>query len=330
MTAHAHLIAGVLISVVSTLAYNAGFVIEKHALGKLPAVHARRVMHLLRSVFSSPLWLVGFVCMLTGLGLQVVALSLVSISVVQPILVSGIVVLLVLSHVSLKERLGRREWAALSVVAGAMLAISLSLDAKSDNPGAHGTFDSLVLAAIPTILVAVWLFLSADRLDRHLGRRVHLQAPIFGVSTGLIYGVSSLATKAVAAQVERHGVVASLPHVLGSAYVYALILSAGFGMLLFQTALQRSQASVLVPVSNVVSSAYVVAVGSVIFGEHLPGSEWKLALRVIGFVGVLASVLLLTKPPAAVEPEMALLEAPVVLNLATAESPGPPSHPSRP
>ncbi|MGH8996122.1 MAG: DMT family transporter [Acidimicrobiales bacterium] len=329
MTTHVHLLTGVIVSIASALLYNVGFVVEKHALEAMAPVHARRIGHLLASVLSSPLWLIGFSSMLAGLALQVLALSLVSISVVQPIFVSGIVVLLALSHVSLKERLGRREWTAVCIVAVSLLAISLSLDVGSDRAGSHGEFGSLVLAAVPTVAVGGWLFLSAERVGG--SRRLDLRAPLFGISTGLMYGVAALATKALSAQVERYGIYASIPHILSSAYLYALVLTSGLGLLLFQTALQRCPASVVVPVSNVVSSTYVVAVGTVIFDEHLPSAAWKLALRIAGFVGVLVSVLILANARAAGAAavplaEMPLMEEPISLPpVEAAESL--PSHP---
>ncbi len=323
MSSHAHLVAGVLISILSAVFYNVGFVVEKQALSGLPPVHARRIVHLVRTVASSPLWLLGFVAMLGGLALQVVALSLVSISVVQPIFVSGIVLLLVLSHVTLHERLGRRERGAVILVAVALLAISLSLDASSDRAGSNGALRSLILAAVPTVAVACFLFVLAGRAGSGRGR-LALPALLFGASSGLTYGVAALATKAVAAEIQRYGVVASIPHVVSSAYLYTLILTSGLGLLLFQTGLQRCPASVVVPVSNLISSTYVVAVGTVIFDEQLPGVAWKLALRIIGFAGVLVSVLLLVNARTD-EPELPLIGDPVVAPVASAEPPPLPS-----
>jgi drug/metabolite transporter (DMT)-like permease len=318
---HTHLASGVLISVVSAVLYNVGFVLEKHALGEMDSVHARRLGHLLASVASSPVWVIGFCSMLAGLGLQVLALTLVPISVVQPIFVSGIVVLLVLSHVALKEHLGRREWTAVALVGAALLTISLSLDSASDQAGTAGAFGSLVLAAIPTVFVAGWLFIGADRMGDARPRRAQVRAPLYGLSTGLIYGVAALATKAVAALVEKHGLWLSIPHVLASPYLYALVVASAAGLLLFQTALQRCPASVVVPVSNVVSSVYVVAVGTAIFGEHLPASAWKLALRVVGFAGVFVAVLLLANAKSSArEAEIPLMEEPISLPAPVPES----------
>ena len=292
MTHHAPLAAGVAVTVVSAVLYNVGFVVEKRALGSLPEVHARRVRHLVRSLVSSPLWLAGFVLLLAGLGLQVVALSLVSISVVQPIFVSGIVILLILSHVSLGERLGRGEWVIVSLIGVSLLAISLSLDAGSDKAGSHGDFGLLAAAAVPTVVVALWLFFSADRAQPGVGWLGRVRTPLYGLAAGLLYGVAALAAKAVSAQIENDGLVHSIPHIVTSPFLYALGITSAAGLLLFQTALQRCPASVIVPMSNVISSTYVVVVGSAIFNEHLPTEGWKLVLRIVGFVGVLTSVAL--------------------------------------
>ena len=309
----AHYAVGIGVTVASALLYNVGFVLEKHGLTTLPDVHARRLGHLVRSVASSPAWVAGFVSMLAGLALQILALSVVPISVVQPIFVSGIVLLLVLSHVALGEHLARRDWAGVGVVAVALLLISLSLDSHADRAGTRGTVGGIVGVGLPTAAVAVWLFMAADRLGQAPpgSNRFHLRAPIYGMASGLVYGVASLATKAVSSQLEKGGIFHAVPHVLASPYVYLLGLSSAGGLVLFQTALQRCHASLVVPVSNVISSAYVVAVGTVLFGEHLPDTRWRMSLRVVGFAGVLAGMALLaggrnvadTYPPLYPEPE---------------------------
>lgn len=311
MRSHSHTLAGVLVTLASAVLYNLGFVLEKRGLAGLPEVHARRLVHLVRSVASSPEWVVGFIAMLAGLALQIVALSLVPISVVQPLFVSGVVLLLVLSHLSLGERLGRREWSGVAAVAASLLLISLSLDAGSDQAGTRGTLLGILAAGLPTMTAALWIFWIADRLATGNRDRSHLRAPVYGLASGLVYGVASLATKAVSAEMEKDGIIRALPHVLASPYVYMLGISSAAGLLMFQTALQRCPASVVVPVSNVISSAYVVSVGTVLFGEHLPAQDWRLGLRIVGFAGVLAGMAVLagartadrSYPPAHPEPE---------------------------
>jgi uncharacterized membrane protein len=288
-----HHLVGIAVAMASAVLYNVGFILEKRALGSLPEVHVRRLGHLLRSLGSSPLWLGGFSSIMVGLGLQVVALSLVPVSVVQPIFVSGIVLLIAASRFVLGETFGRTEQTGLALVAVALLAVSLSLDPHADRAGTSGTLVGVLGVGLPTVLMAAWVFMSADRLAVTAGSRAHLQAPLYGLSTGLVYGVAALATKAVSSLVEQHGLIAAIPKALASPYLYILGVSSAAGLLLFQTALQRCQASVVVPVSNVISSTYLAIVGTILFGEHLPAAHWRLALRLVGFVGVLAGMAML-------------------------------------
>ncbi|MGH9043545.1 MAG: hypothetical protein ACRDVP_01675, partial [Acidimicrobiales bacterium] len=226
-----------------------------------------------------------------GLVLQLLALALAPISVVQPIFASGIVLLLILSHRSLHERLGKREWYAIGLVIIALLMISFSLDSASDRVGDGGSLATLAATAGPTVAAALVLFRIADRSGTH--RHGAWRSPLYGLAPGLLYGVSTLALKAISVDLERDGLWGFAEHIVGSPYLYALLIAAVLGFLCFQTGLQRSSASVLVPVSSVVSSAYVIGFGTVLFGEHLPSSTWRLILRLVGFLFVATSVAML-------------------------------------
>src|SRR5215472_13578246 len=116
----------VVVALLATTAYHLGLILEKRALANLPAIDARRALRLLRILLTAPAWLAGFGLMLCGFGLQVVALTLAPVSVVQPILGSGVVILLVLSRIVLRERLGRLELGCVLCVAASIAAIALS------------------------------------------------------------------------------------------------------------------------------------------------------------------------------------------------------------
>jgi hypothetical protein len=53
-------------------------------------------------------------------------------------------------------------------------------------------------------------------------------------------------------------------------------------LLLYQAALQACRASILIPISNVVSSVYFVIAGTWLFHEHLPANPVRLGLRLAG------------------------------------------------
>ena len=279
--------AGILLAFVAAFGFNASFVIEKRALHHLPVVHANRGIHMLRTLLTSPLWMCGLAISLAGLGAQVLALSRAPLSVVQPIIASGIVILLMLSRAALHERLGRTEWTGIVLVAIALMVIGLSLEGGASDLGDTPSLGRLGLVAVPTVAAAGLAF-------RAGGRRLRGSAPLYGLAAGLLYGVAGVATKGVSVLV-RDGLISSLPTVLASPQLYVLVAFSAVGLLVLQTGLQRGQASVVVPIANVLSTAYPVAVGMLLFGEELPSTTLRLMLRLAGFAGVMAGTVTLAR-----------------------------------
>ena len=288
-----HTAAGIAIAALSAVFTGTGTVVEKIALQRLPEIHARRFWAMIRTLCASSQWLWGCALLLGGLICQGLALSLAPISVAQPIFASGIVLLLVLSHFVLRDRLRGVEWFALAIIVLALVLLGLSIDTRVDHAGGPANLTDLMLASIPTAVVGLTLFEVADRAHS-LGRRFsQLRAPLFGMSAGLLYGVAGLGLKSAATFVQRYGLIKSIPHVLASPDLYVLAVSMATGLVLFQTGLQRCAASVVSPVNIVTSTTFVIAVGTVLFNEHLPTSAGPLSLRIAGFVGVVTGLVTL-------------------------------------
>lgn len=246
----------------------------------------RRSVAMIRVLFRSTLWDLGFVLLVVGLATQVLALSLAPISLVQGVAASGIVLLLVLSHFVLGDRLGRFEYLGIAAVGVALACFGLSVDSHADQASSLGTLTGLVFGAAPGVLAGFLFFFAAERIRGSSLRRVRLRTPMFATASGLLYGVAALGLKAVSTIVERRGLIASIPHILVSPALYLFIVSASLGFLLFQTALPMSLASILVPINNVIASAYFIVVGTVVFHEHLPSATGPLIFRLMGFTAI--------------------------------------------
>jgi drug/metabolite transporter (DMT)-like permease len=290
--ASTHTGAGIAIAGLSAVLTGTGTVVEKIALQKLPDIHARRFWAMIRTLCASSQWLWGCALLLGGLVCQGLALTLAPISVVQPIFASGIVLLLVLSHFVLHDRLRSVEWFALALIVVALVLLGMSIDARVDHAGGPANLTDLLLAAIPTAVVGLTVFEVADRAHGS-GRLRQLRAPLFGLAAGLLYGVAGLGLKSAATFVQRYGLVGSIRHLVVSPDLYLLAISMAMGLVLFQTGLQRCAASVVSPVNIVTSTTYVIAVGTVLFNEHLPSSPGPLGLRIAGFAGVVAGLVTL-------------------------------------
>jgi drug/metabolite transporter (DMT)-like permease len=276
---------GIILAVAATIIYSLGFILEKRALARLPAIEAHRLRQLARTLFTAPAWLVGFLLICGGLTLQVLVLSLEPLTVAQPLQACGVVVTILFSRLLLHERLGRAELTCIGIIAAAVLLLSLSSGhGPGTEAGTRAAGAAIAAAALPACLAVAVIYHRARRAAR---RR---QYPVTGVSysccAGVVYGFAGLALKALSAAMfaAPHSRGTLLTAAVTSPYLYVMLVSSASGMCLFQVALQRSPASIVMPISLVISTGYLVAVGSVLFHERLPAGPAPLAMRLAGGV----------------------------------------------
>jgi drug/metabolite transporter (DMT)-like permease len=285
---------GVPLALVATTAYNVGLILEKRALGQMATLDLRRVPRVIVSLLASRSWLAGFVLMLAGLACQTVVLTFEPVSVVQPVLASGVVLVLVLSRLMLRERLRSGEtWCVAAIVVSLVL---LALSATSTKVGHHASPRGMAAVMVPTVIIGVALAAGSLR-----GRTTKHGAPVTGIAaglgTGLLYGVAALAIKALSGILVGHRTAVGIAiAVVSSPYLYVLAGSLAVAMLLFQVALQASRASIFIPVSAVMGSSYFIVAGTWLFHEHLPASPGKLALRLAGIALSAVVVIALSRP----------------------------------
>ena len=299
---------GILLALVATTAYNVGLIQEKRALGQMAALDIRRVLRVIASLMTSKAWLIGFALMLTGLACQTIALTFEPVSVVQPVLASGVVLVLVLSRLVLRERLKGGETWCVAAIAVAVVLLAMSATGAKDSHYASPGWMAAVM--VPSAIAGLAFAVGALRKRR---RGTTLAGVWAGVGTGLLYGVAALAIKALSGILVGHQTLAGIAiGVLSSPYLYVLGGSLAVAMLLFQAALQAGRASIVVPVSNVTGSVYFIIAGTWLFHEHLPTSPGKLVLRLTGIaLAVLVLVVLGRQAPdqvldgAAADPAMA-------------------------
>jgi drug/metabolite transporter (DMT)-like permease len=298
---------GLGLALLSTTAYNYGLIVEKQALGQLPAIGGGgRIVSFVASLATSPRWLAGFTLMLFGLAFQVLALIFAPVTLVQPVIASGVAVVIVLSRLVLHERLGRLQYACVAVMALSVVLLALSAEGAPAQVGHQVSGVRLGVIAIASCLLALAAAVSALRAGGH-GRPGG--AVSFGVATGLLYGVAALAIKGLSGTLVHghgrgHGIGAVVLTLLSSPYLYVMAACSAAGLLLFQTALQRCRISIVAPVSNVLGSVYFIVAGTWLFHERLPTDPVRLALRLVGILVACGVVVLLSRQPDAGQPAL--------------------------
>jgi len=283
-------IFGVLFSFFSSVCFSLSNLMEKRAVDSMAEISMRRVVHMLRSLCSSQLWMFGFVVGIVAVGFMVIGYSLAPIAVVQTIFSAGLVLLVLASRVYLHETMGTREYVGLSVIVVAVILVSLTLSSAT-TPGVRGsTFDALYVSAA-TVLGAGLIFGVLHRTSADVGLS-------FGAASGLLYGIAALQAKGASVFLEKHGLLEGVVRVFASPYPYLFVAMSILGLIIFQTGIQRCRIAVIGPIANVVASAYVVAAGMFVFGEALPSDAVLSVARLLGFALVLIGSWIFATGPA--------------------------------
>jgi hypothetical protein len=267
------MILGVTAVLGAAISNNAGLIVEKRALDRLPPQDLRRPLRMVTTLVVRPLWALGFTLLLLGAGLYTYGLALLPLSVAQPLFVVGLALVLVVAAVVLAEPLRAAERRGLAVVAVAFALLALSFDSRTDKAGVqqHAVIWGVVVAGFT--VGSVLVFVTAR------------SGVLYGVAVGLMNAVGGMSAKATAAYLVRHGSAVGL---LGYVAVFGVAGALMLGMT--QIALQRSRAASFLPAQVVAGNVAVTAAGTPVFGEHLPDTPLRLVLRLAGFVVALLSL----------------------------------------
>jgi hypothetical protein len=229
----------------------------------------------IRATLTHRLWLGGIGCDVVGLALQVIALHLGELAVVQPLLISGLLFTLILRQRYEGHHITAREF-AWGVTVTAALAGFLALAATGRSPVRHETVDRLpaVIAGI------VGLALTAACIE--LGRRQRAQgrsAALLGIAVGIVYAGSAAMLKAVTDIAVRSPLA-----LVTSWQLYAFVALGAAGLLLSQLAFQAGPITASLPATAAIDPLLSIVVGVSVYDEHIrrgPGGGVALVALVL-------------------------------------------------
>ena len=216
---------------------------------------------LLVATFVEPLWLLALVADAGAVGLQVTALHLGALAVVQPLLVTALLFSLLLNHLFARSTVSVKEigWAVLLIAAlAAFLTVSGASSPKITGPlQAADKLPAELTAATAVVIIA--LCLGAARLRQGVQR-----ATLMGVAIGVIYASTAALLKAC-----TNIATTSLSGLFTSWQLYVVLLGGLAGLVLAQLAFQAGPLTASLPVIAAVDPVLSVTIGVVIYDEHL-------------------------------------------------------------
>jgi hypothetical protein len=270
------LLLGFGLAVASSLALNAGYLLQHLGGASAPAVDVRAPVATVRGLLRSRLWVLGIGTNLFGSVLHIGALAVAPLALVQAFSAAGLALVVPASARLARSPLHRRERAAVAVIVAALAALAISPVATSIAPASAG---------MPLLFLGVALVAAAALAVTRGPRR----GAGLALAAGVLYGLSDAATKGFT-DAAGHGLLSAVltpwPPV-----IVALCAAAFFAL---QRGLQLGTAATVIVLMTAATNVIAVAAGVAVFSEsfgiapgiallHLgamvaiAGASWRLA-----------------------------------------------------
>jgi drug/metabolite transporter (DMT)-like permease len=254
---------GIVAAVGASLLYNTSIALQALEARQVPHDHSLRPS-LLGRLVRNRRWLGATALGLVGWPLEIAALLLAPLTVVQPCLASGLILLLWLGATRLGESPGRREWIAVSAIVVGVAGVAWAAPERTtDHAGAGAIALALALIAVPVA--------SPYILRRRFRHSPHQEGVKVGwaraigtlavISAGCGYAWTAIASKLLTDELASGALLVAL------VWLATAAVSEGLALLSEMSALQRRPATHVAPVMFAVQVLLPVLLAPLIFGE---------------------------------------------------------------
>jgi drug/metabolite transporter (DMT)-like permease len=240
---------GIVAAIGASCLYNTSIALQALEAREVPQEHSLR-LSLIGKLVRNRKWLGATALGFLGWPLEIVALLLAPLTVVQPCLVSGLIVLLWLGVTRLGEAPGRREFVAVAAIVVGVAGVAWAAPGRTtDHAGTAAIVLALGLVAVPV---------AAPYLLRGRATRAGLLAVL---SAGFGYAWTAIASKLLTDELAA-GTLS-----IAAVWLVTALASEGLALLSEMSALQRRPATHVAPVMFAVQVLVPVILAPLIFEE---------------------------------------------------------------
>jgi drug/metabolite transporter (DMT)-like permease len=253
-------------------------------------------LHLVGYLIRRPVWFLGIMGMILGFLFQVEALRFGSLSLVQPLIATELVIVFAVIAISQPRRVHVRDWfSAIGVVIG--LGVFLAL-ARPAGGHIHASASRWVLSGLSTLAFAALLTAAATVPGRKgLRPRTGRKAALLGVAAAAEFGFVAAVVKELSSHLAQ-----GPSGVLLNWSPYVLVASGACAFFLASNAFQAGSLAASQPGLTVVDPLVASLLGVVLFGEHLNHHPEVLAGEMLAVAVLVTSVIVLSRSPLVREP----------------------------
>ncbi len=283
------MIGGLLLALVSAALINLGFLLQHRGLTAGPSGGAiDRWRHAIRD----PSWLGGQGLGWTGFALQLAAVAIAPLALVQAFAAGGLALSVPLAAGIFHHPVSRSQVGAVLLIAVGLAALTTGLSIGHDHLRSVGL--------IMVIAVGTGVGLGIGRSRAPWAR---------AVAAGIFYGLADAAIKAISLEWHGDGVAA-----LVSGWTLVALAGTFGGFFAFQSALEHEGPVAVISLMNALAALVALVCGLLAFGESLGAGAGIIGLHLAAIAAVLGAVPVLAAAQAAIaegQPTVAPRSAPV-------------------
>lgn len=277
---------GILLALVCAFVANLGFFYKYRGANSAPNVEVRHPLRSARGLFASKWFTLGMIVATASWGLHVAALTLAPMSVIQVSLAAGIVFIAVMADRLFGFEVGRRQWIGLCLTGVGLVMLGLTLPAMH---GAHSQFSQAAMISFEAGLFGLGGLLI---MGPRMGGPVEHHGVMLGAASGILFGVSDTAIKALTGITGAHGPLA----LLLSPWLAVAVLASIIAFYASARGLQDGDAVPVIAVTGTAANIAGIAGGIVVFGDPMAASPVGVVVQSLAFVLVVVACALMPAP----------------------------------
>jgi multidrug transporter EmrE-like cation transporter len=282
---------GILFALVCALTTNVGFLFKHRGACQAPAVDMRHPLRSAKALFSKKMFAIGMLIASGAWIFHVLAMAFAPLSVVQAVLAGGVVLLAIMAERTFGLQISRRQWLGIALTAGGLLLLGFSLPAVH---GSHSRFSVPGMIAFEAVLlIAGTLLIMGPRI----GAPVQHHGFMLGAASGILFGVSDVAIKAISGMIGAHGVLGLL-----SPWTLVTVVASVTAFYSSAKGLQDGDAVPVIAVTGTAANVSGIVGGIIVFGDPLSGHPLMLLAELFAFGLVLVAAWLTPAPIRAAKP----------------------------
>jgi drug/metabolite transporter (DMT)-like permease len=285
-------IFGIILALIATIIFNFIPVLQKDALDKMAEVSFNKLWDSVKMMFSDKKWVFGLLMGLIGGIPYTIAVNWTGISVVQPLMNFGFIVLVIFANRILNEKLNLTAKAAIVMMIMMPIFIAFGDVSQPQNDISQpATFNSLLLFTGIVLLSIIVMFIFTKRFPI-----------LYTIITGFFFALGAYSVQFVMSMVTAAGydLIPDIFIILGNAFSDPLLTKALIGVIaitimnmlagfVMQIGLQRVAASKFNPIQQTLNNIVTVIGGILVFGQAV--GNWAFYFLGMG-LGVMGTLIL--------------------------------------